>query len=126
MRIEPAAIFRYLAHMTDITRIYYLVFGLLTIAGGIMGYASKRSVVSLVAGGICGVLLLYAAYLLHPSPLHTPPRPEPLILGLVVSVVLAGRFIPNYIEKKALIPGGLMALLSGISIVVTLLAWYKR
>lgn len=107
--------------MIEFTRIYYLIFGVLTIAGGIMGYVSKRSIASLVAGGICGVLLLYAAYLMH-----SPPRPEPLILGLVVSVVLAGRFIPNYIEKKALIPGGLMALLSGVGIVVTLLAWYKK
>jgi uncharacterized membrane protein (UPF0136 family) len=106
--------------MIDITRIYYLIFGLLTISGGIMGYVSKRSVASLIAGGICGVLLLYAAYLMHAL------RPEPLILGLVISVVLAGRFIPNYIEKKTLIPGGLMALLSGISIVVTLLTWYKK
>ncbi len=106
--------------MIEITRIYYLIFGLLTLAGGIMGYVSKRSVASLIAGGICGVLLLYAGYLMHGL------RPEPLILGLVVSVVLAGRFIPNYIEKKALIPGGLMALLSGICIVVTLLTWYKR
>lgn len=106
--------------MIEFTRIYYLVFGVLTIMGGTMGYVSKRSVASLVAGWVCGVLLLYAAYLLH------APRPEPLILGLVVSVVLAGRFIPNYIEKKALIPGGLMALLSGVSIVVTLLAWYKK
>ena len=104
--------------MIEFTRIFYLVFGIVTIAGGTMGYVSKRSVASLVAGGICGVLLIYAAYLMH------TPRPEPLILGLVVSIALAGRFIPNYIEKKALIPGGLMALLSGVSIVVTLLAWY--
>jgi len=106
--------------MIEFTRIYYLVFGGLTIVGGVIGYVSKRSVISLVAGVICGALLLYAASLLH------TPRPEPLILALVVSVVLAGRFIPNYIEKKALIPGGLMAVLSAVGIVVTLLAWYKK
>jgi uncharacterized membrane protein (UPF0136 family) len=103
--------------MIEFTRIYYLVFGVLTIVGGVMGYVSKRSVVSLVAGAICGALLIYAADLLH------TPRPEPFILALVICVVLAGRFIPNYIEKRAPIPGGLMALLSGIGIVVTLLAW---
>ena len=108
--------------MIEFTRIFYLVFGIVTIVGGMMGYVSKRSVASLVAGGICGALLLYAGFRIH-----SPQLPnESLILGLVVSVVLAGRFIPNYIEKKAPIPGGLMALLSGISIVVTLLAWYKK
>ena len=105
--------------MVEFTRIYFLIFGILTVAGGVVGYVSKRSIASLVAGSICGVLLVYAAYLMH------TPRPEPLILALVVSVVLAGRFIPNYIEKKALIPGGLMALLSGVAIVVTLLAFHK-
>ena len=106
--------------MIGITQIYYLIFGILTVAGGIMGYVSKRSVASLIAGGITGVLLLVAAFYLRTK------VNEPLILGLVVSVALAGRFIPNYIEKKALIPGGLMALLSGVSIVVTLVALYKR
>lgn len=106
--------------MIVITQIYYLIFGFLTIAGGVMGYVTKRSVASIVTGGLFGALLLFAAYLMHSK------TNEPLILGLVVSVVLAGRFIPNYIEKKAIIPGGLMAVLSSIGIVVTLLAWYKR
>ena len=107
--------------MIEFTRIYYLIFGVLTIVGGVMGYASKRSVISLVAGGICGALLCYAA-----SRVHTHQLPnESLFIGLVVSVMLAGRFIPNYIEKRAPIPGGLMALLSAIGVVVTLLAWYK-
>lgn len=104
--------------MVEFTRIFYLIFGIVTVAGGTMGYVSKRSIASLISGGVCGVLLIYAAYLMH------RPHPEPLILGLVVSIALAGKFIPNYIEKKALIPGGLMAILSGVSIVVTLLAWY--
>ncbi|HWB60005.1 MAG TPA: TMEM14 family protein [Chthoniobacteraceae bacterium] len=111
--------------MIEFARIYLAIFGILTIVGGVMGYVKKKSVPSIVAGAVCGVLLIWAAILLHAQPLQQI-RTEPLILALVVSVVLAGRFIPNYIEKRALIPGGLMALLSGISIVVTLLAWYKR
>ena len=111
--------------MIEFARIYLAIFGILTIVGGVMGYVKKKSVPSIVAGSICGVLLVWTAVLMHAQPLQ-PMRNEPFIGALVISVILAGRFIPNYIEKRALIPGGLMALLSGISIVVTLLAWYKR
>lgn len=121
MRVEHSPIFRYFAQtMIDFTRIYYVIFALLTIAGGTMGYVKKRSVVSLVAGGVSGVLLLWAAYLIH-SKLNGA-----LILGLIVSVLLAGRFIPTYLEKKTPIPAGLMSVLSLAGIVVTLLAWYKK
>jgi len=106
--------------MFDFTRIYYVVFALLTIVGGIMGYTKKRSVASLIAGIISGALLFLAAWLLHYNVNGA------LVLGLVVSVSLAGRFIPNYLEKKTPIPGGLMSLLSLGGIVVTLLSWYKK
>jgi uncharacterized membrane protein (UPF0136 family) len=44
------------------------------------------------------------------------------VIALCVSVLLAGKFVPDFIHKKALVPGGLMALLSLASIVVTILA----
>jgi uncharacterized membrane protein (UPF0136 family) len=47
-------------------------------------------------------------------------------LGLIVSVLLAGKFVPDFIHKKAVVPGGLMALLSISGIVLTLFAWYKK
>lgn len=106
--------------MIDFTKYFYVIFAVLTILGGIMGYASKKSVASVVAGSISGALLLAAAFIL-PTSLNIG-----LILGLFVSVALAGRFIPNYLEKKAPVPGGLMSLLSIAGIIVTLLAWYKK
>lgn len=106
--------------MLDFTRIYYSVFALLTIAGGIMGFVRKRSTASLIAGCVSGALLIVAAYLIHTK------LNGALIIGLLVSVLLAGRFIPTYIEKKTPVPAGLMSLLSLIGIVVTLLSWYKK
>jgi uncharacterized membrane protein (UPF0136 family) len=106
--------------MIDLTRIYYVCFAVLTIAGGIMGYKTKRSTASLIAGSICGLLLLVAAKLIETK------LNGALIMGLVVSVTLAGRFIPNYLEKKTPVPGGLMSLLSLGGIVFTLLSWYKK
>ncbi|SRR5579862_260891 len=106
--------------MSHITSIYYFVFGVLTIAGGVLGYVNKKSAPSLVAGGVSGILLLVAGGLV-PYKLNGG-----LILGLVVSVLLAGRFIPHYIEKKRFMPDAVMSLLSAVSVTLTILGWYKR
>jgi uncharacterized membrane protein (UPF0136 family) len=106
--------------MIHFTQTYYFVFAALTIIGGIIGYVNKRSTASLVAGGISGALLVVAALFVNTKPTGG------LILGLVVSVMLAGRFIPNFMEKKVLFPSGIMSLLSTAGIIVTLLSWYKK
>ncbi len=46
----------------EAARIYFIVFGALTIVGGIVGYLKAGSVASIIAGSITGVLLLVAAY----------------------------------------------------------------
>ena len=48
----------------ELTKIYFILFGVLTIAGGIVGYVKAGSVVSIIAGSITGVLLLVAAFYL--------------------------------------------------------------
>ena len=74
--------------MIDVTKIYYFVFGALTIVGGVMGFVKKASKISLIAGGLCGVLLLIAGLMLRDKP------QAGLILGGVVSLALAdGRTI---------------------------------
>ena len=106
--------------MIDMTKLYYFIFGALTIAGGIMGFVKKHSYASLVAGGLCGVLLLIAGLLLR-------EKPQPgLILGLVVSLALAGQFLPKFIQKHSWMPAGKMSVLSIIAIIMTALAFAKR
>ena len=101
-------------------KIYFIVFGLLTIAGGVMGFATKGSVPSIVAGSISGILLLVAAFLL----------PNNFVVGLVlaavVSILLAGRFVPAFIKSGNLMPAGLMSVLSVIGIIVAIIAWMKK
>ena len=48
----------------EAAKIYFIAFGVLTIAGGILGYVKAGSVASIIAGSITGVLLLVAAFLL--------------------------------------------------------------
>ena len=97
-------------------KIYYLVFAVLTVAGGIMGYVKAKSLASIIAGTVTGAMLVTASFML-------PERP--IIAGsvaLIASVLLAGKFVPDFIHKKAFVPGGLMAVLSIASIILSIFA----
>ena len=106
--------------MIDATKIFYFIFGILTIAGGIMGYVKSGSVASVVAGSISGALLLVAGYLLKDK------TTAGLILGLVVSLALEARFLPAFVRTHAMMPAGMMSILCTIAIILTALAFTKR
>ncbi|HMG06466.1 MAG TPA: TMEM14 family protein [Chthoniobacterales bacterium] len=101
-------------------KIYFIVFGLLTIVGGVIGYVKAGSMASIIAGSILGILLLVAAYLL----------PGNLALGLalaaLVSIALAGRFVPIFIKSGQVMPAGLMSLLSVIGVIMAIVAWIRK
>jgi len=99
---------------------YYLAFAVLSIAGGIMGYVKAKSAASFLAGTISGILLISASYLLPERPILSG------VIALCVSVMLAGKFVPDFVHKKAFLPGGLMAVLSVASIVLTILAMLPK
>ena len=102
------------------TKIYFIVFGLLTIAGGIIGYVKAGSMPSIIAGAITGVLLLVAAFLL---PEH---QVAGLALALIVSLLLAGQFIPKFIRTGKVMPAGMMSILSVIGLIMVIVAWVKK
>jgi uncharacterized membrane protein (UPF0136 family) len=106
--------------MIGSAKIYFIVFGLLTIVGGVIGYVKAGSTASIIAGSISGILLLVAAYLL----------PDHLAGGLavagVISIALAGRFVPIFIKTGQAMPAGLMSVLSVIGIIMALVAWIKK
>jgi uncharacterized membrane protein (UPF0136 family) len=103
--------------MFPIVKIYFLIFGLISIAGGVMGYL-KGSNASIIAGGITGVLLIAASLMM---PVYWKPA---LILGLIVSVALEGRFLPALL-KGNLNPAAYMAPLAMIGVVLSILALVK-
>jgi uncharacterized membrane protein (UPF0136 family) len=102
------------------TRIYFLIFGVLTITGGIIGYVSKGSVPSIIAGAIAGLLLLLAAFLL---PTHSGVA---LIIALAVSLLLAGQFVPKLIRTGQIMPAGMMSILSVLGIIAVIAAWLGK
>ncbi len=107
--------------MLDITKIYLFIFGALTILGGVVGFLKAGSNASLIAGGVSGLLLLAAGYLVA-----TGKATPGLILGLVISVALAGRFIPAFLATHKVMPAGMMAVLSVVGIVMTALGLVKK
>jgi uncharacterized membrane protein (UPF0136 family) len=104
----------------EAAKIYFIIFGLLTIVGGIMGYVKAGSVVSIIAGTITGILLIVAAFLL---PEH---RVAGLATALIVSILLAGQFVPKFIRIGKVMPAGVMSVLSVIGIIVAIVAWVRK
>jgi uncharacterized membrane protein (UPF0136 family) len=101
-------------------KIYFIIFGLLTIVGGVIGFVKAGSTASIIAGSVSGILLIVAAYLL----------PGQLVPGLaiagIVSILLAGRFIPAFMKTGQAMPAGLMSVLSVIGVIMAIVAWIKK
>jgi len=104
----------------EAAKIYFIVFGFLTIAGGVAGYVKAGSTVSIIAGAIAGLLLLAAGFLL---PGHYATG---LSIALIVSLLLAAQFIPKFMRTGKMIPAGLMSALSVIGIITAIVTWVKK
>jgi uncharacterized membrane protein (UPF0136 family) len=89
------------------------VYGLIALIGGIIGFVKAGSVASLIAGGGSGLILLVAAALV----MKEQRARLGLIIALVVSVLLVGRFastLRNGASPVAIvmITGGLVVLVA--------------
>ncbi|HEX8296729.1 MAG TPA: TMEM14 family protein [Chthoniobacteraceae bacterium] len=107
--------------MLDLTKLFYFLFGAITLAGGLQGYFAKGSVQSLIAGGVSGILLLLAGWLVQTGKV-TPG----IILGLVISLALAGRFLPLFLRTGGWWPAGAEGWLGFVGLVLSILALIKR
>ncbi len=105
--------------MSQVLFIYFIVFALLTIVGGVIGFVKAKSKASLIAGSISGALLLVAAVLLRGDSMRAG-----LILAAVVSLLLAGRFIPGFLKKRAFMPAGMLSVLSVAGLVLAIAGFF--
>jgi uncharacterized membrane protein (UPF0136 family) len=110
----------YQSNMIGPAKIYFIIFGLLTIIGGVIGYVKAGSTISIISGAIAGIALIVAAFLLPGN------AAVGLIMAGVVSVLLAGRFIPHFMKSGKIMPDALMAALSLIGVVMAIVAWIKK
>jgi len=104
----------------DATKIYFIIFGALTIVGGTIGYVKAGSAPSIIAGSITGLLLIIAGFIL---PEH---RTTGLATAFVVSLLLAGQFVPKLLRTGKMMPAGMMSILSVIGLIVAIVAWLKK
>lgn len=93
------------------TAYYYIVFGILCILGGALGYARARSKASIIAGGISGALLILAGILGRGV--------IPYTIAIVVSVLLLAHFGRSFVASKKVMPAIPMILLSLACIALT-------
>ena len=104
-----------IAPLFEHTKIFFIIFGVVAMIGGLVGFVKAQSTASLVAGGISGVLLILGAVLLTTSSWHIGAA-----LDLIVSLGLLGRFGPALARRK-FNPAGYLVPLALIGVVLTLM-----
>ena len=93
-----------------------LIYGILVAAGGIMGYTRAQSVISLVAGGVSGVLLIGAALTMMRGPYQVG-----WWVALIVALLLLANFGARSLSGFKMMHGGLMIILSLIAIIALII-----
>ena len=94
-----------------ITPILVYVYAALVMLGGIFGFVKAKSLPSLIMGEIGGLALIAAGYALGHALAWGLP------LALVLSAGLLVFFSLRYSRTRAFMPGGLMAILSLLTLV---------
>jgi uncharacterized membrane protein (UPF0136 family) len=84
------------------------VYGVLLIAGGVMGYVKSKSRVSLFAGAIAGGLCVGATWLSLDQPA------EGFTIGSLVALLLTGVFINRFAKTRKFMPAGMILVMSAI------------
>ena len=87
-------------------KIALVVYGLLILAGGFMGWAKAGSQASLIAGVVSSVLIFWGTYLLG-----TTPKAGRIVVT-VVSALLSIVFVLRFLKTHAFMPTGMLLLLS--------------
>ena len=89
-----------------------LAYGLVALIGGLIGFFKAGSVASLIAGGGSGVILLVGAALVGKKP------KAGLIIALVLSLLLIGRFASASLKSGAASPIAIVMILGGLAVLI--------
>lgn len=92
-----------------LTGIVILVYGVITLAGGIIGYMSARSMVSLISGGVFGAILIIDSFYIFKS------NSLAIYLALAISIILSVTFGIRFSKTFSMVPTGLMLIVSLIA-----------
>ena len=112
--------------MINITTDYLVFFGAASVILGMLGYVRAKSLPSLVMGGIFGLGLVASSVMILKGLQSNNSATMGLVVALVLSVLLLGRFLPAFLKTKAFYPAGIMALLALGGTVLTILSLVQR
>lgn len=100
--------------MLTIKLIATVIYGLLSIVGGLIGYTKSQSKVSLISGGISGLLLLALAVMMYLGNQWTS------IIAAIIILLLTLVFIIRFSKTKKPMPAIPMICLGVLSLVLIL------
>jgi len=89
-----------------------IAYGILAIAGGIIGYVQAASKASLISGSISGLLLILGGVM------QLQGQPWGLIMSAIVTAILIIVFGIRLAKTRKFMPAGLMAGLGLVTLVV--------
>lgn len=92
-----------------------LIYGVVVLLGGVMGYLKAKSKVSLLAGSGSGIALLAAWFISRQFPLAG------LGLATVIGLILCIVFVMRLLRTRSFMPSGMMMVGSLVATVVFLL-----
>jgi len=92
--------------------IVVLAYAAFCIVGGLIGYVKAKSVPSLIAGVLSGLVLGGVGYRMMQG--HRSAS----IGAIMVALLLGGRFFGTWRTKRRVMPDLLMLLLSGLTIII--------
>ena len=95
---------------------FTLIFGIISIVFGLLGFRRAKSMASLIAGSISGLLLILGWYLVA----HGKEAKTGFWLSLIVTILLLGKFLPTALKRKQVYPAGIMAVLALIGLALGL------
>lgn len=101
---------------------YFMFFGFVSIVLGVLGYVRAKSVASLYAGGLSGIMLAASAFMAARRAREEDLFNWGYLICLILSVALLGRFLPGFLKSKKFYPAGIMALLSVLGVIAGILA----
>ena len=89
-----------------VVKIIFLIYGILMLGGGVMGYVKAHSKPSLIMGIISGILIFIGVYLMGSN------AKTGMMLVTAVSGMLTMVFLLRLLKTHAFMPSGMLRLLS--------------
>ncbi|MGH2574400.1 MAG: TMEM14 family protein [Ignavibacteria bacterium] len=87
-----------------------LIYGIITLAGGIFGYVKAQSTASLIAGGIFGIILIADAFMIYKNNFIG------IYAAIIISLILGIMFGLRFSKNPNLMPAGIMLVMSLIAL----------